>query len=59
MRTIIKSIAKKYLDPAMIRWGSVGATTFVIDYLLFIFLFEINKSVALSNLISTSITTFV
>jgi putative flippase GtrA len=58
MRIKIKSIAKRYFDPAMLRWGSVGATTFVIDYLLFIFLFGITKSVVLSNLISTSIATF-
>ena len=41
----------------MIRWGAVGVTTFVIDYLLFISLFEVIASVFLANLISTSVAT--
>ena len=41
----------------MIRWGSVGVTTFIIDYLLFISLFEVTLSVFLANLISTSVAT--
>lgn len=47
----------KYFEPAMIRWGSVGVTTFIIDYLLFISLFEVTLSVFLANLISTSVAT--
>ena len=55
----IKMLKEKYLDYSMIRWGAVGATTFVIDYLLFIFLFEVTESVFLANLISASIATLI
>jgi len=42
----------------MIRWGVIGTTTFTIDYLLFLILFDLSKSVFLSNLISVTIATF-
>lgn len=41
----------------MIRWAVIGVTTFTIDYLLFLILFDFNESVYLSNLISVTIAT--
>jgi putative flippase GtrA len=41
----------------MIRWGLVGITTTLIDYLLFISLYGLFKSVFLANLISASVAT--
>ena len=57
MRVKINSFKKKYFKPSMIRWGAVGMATFVVDYSLFIFLFEVTKSVYMANLISTSVAT--
>jgi putative flippase GtrA len=42
----------------MIRWAVIGVITFTIDYMLFLILFDYNKSVFLSNLISVTIATF-
>jgi putative flippase GtrA len=50
-------LKSKYLDPSMVRWGAVGLTTFVIDYSVFITLFQLTSSVLISNLISMSIAT--
>ena len=41
----------------MLRWGLVGMTTTLVDYLLFISLYGPIKSVFLANLISTSLAT--
>jgi putative flippase GtrA len=41
----------------MIRWGLVGITTTLIDYLLFISLYGLIKSVFLANLISATVAT--
>ena len=41
----------------MIRWGAVGITTFVIDYLLFLSFFTVTTSVLMANLISTTVAT--
>jgi putative flippase GtrA len=41
----------------MIRWGLVGVTTTLIDYLLFISLYGLIKSVFLANLISATVAT--
>jgi putative flippase GtrA len=41
----------------MIRWGFVGMTTTLVDYLLFIFLYGPIRSVFLANLISASVAT--
>jgi putative flippase GtrA len=41
----------------MIRWGLVGITTTLIDYLLFISLYGPIESVFLANLISASVAT--
>ena len=57
MRSVLNNLYVKYLTPSMIRWGAVGVTTFTIDYLLFLILFDFNESVFLSNLISVTIAT--
>ena len=57
MRSVLNSLYVKYVTPSMIRWGAVGVTTFTIDYLLFLILFDFNESVFLSNLISVTIAT--
>ena len=46
-----------YFDYSMMRWGFVGMTTTLVDYLLFISLYGPIKSVFLANLISTSLAT--
>ena len=40
-----------------VRWGLVGTSTFVFDYVLFIYLFENLNSVFFANMVSTSIAT--
>ena len=57
MRSLPINLYNKYVTPSMIRWGAVGVTTFTIDYLLFLILFDFNESVFLSNLISVTIAT--
>ena len=57
MGSVLNNLYIKYVAPSMIRWGAVGVTTFTIDYLLFLILFDFNKSVFLSNLISVTIAT--
>jgi putative flippase GtrA len=47
----------KYLDPSMVRWGTVGLATFIIDYSIFITLFHFTSSVLVPNLLSMSIAT--
>jgi putative flippase GtrA len=41
----------------MLRWGTVGITTTVIDYILFIFLYDPTRSVYIANLVAASIAT--
>ena len=53
----MKSLKDKYFDYSMIRWGLVGITTTLIDYLLFISLYGMIKSVFLANLISATVAT--
>ena len=53
----MKSLKDKYFDYSMIRWGLVGITTTLIDYLLFISLYGLIKSVFLANLISATVAT--
>lgn len=55
----MKILKEKYIDLSMIRWGAVGVTTFIIDFLLFISLFEVIASVFLANLLSTTVATLV
>ena len=47
----------RIFDFSMLRWGIVGVFTNLIDYMLFINLYGMVKSVLLANLISTSVAT--
>ena len=53
----LKLLKDKYFDYSMIRWGMVGITTTLVDYLLFISLYGPISSVFLANLISASVAT--
>ena len=53
----VKDLFAKYVTPSMIRWSAVGITTFVIDYILFLALYDLSNSVFLANLISATIAT--
>jgi putative flippase GtrA len=53
----LRSLKDKYFDYSMIRWGLVGITTTLIDYLLFISLYRPTESVFLANLISATVAT--
>jgi putative flippase GtrA len=53
----LRSLKDKYFDYSMIRWGLVGMTTTLVDYLLFISLYGPIESVFLANLISASVAT--
>lgn len=57
MRTKFQHLKDKYFDYAMIRWGLVGSTTTVIDFLLFTTLYYAINSVFISNLISATVAT--
>ena len=57
MRSVIKRLAHKYFDPAMLRWAAVGITTTAIDYILFITLFGPIDSVFIANLIAAVVAT--
>jgi putative flippase GtrA len=53
----LKAIKDKYFDYSMIRWGLVGMSTTLVDYLLFISLYGPINSVFLANLISATVAT--
>ena len=53
----LKSLKDKYFDYSMIRWGLVGMTTTLVDYLLFISLYGPFNSVFLANFISATVAT--
>jgi putative flippase GtrA len=53
----LKSLKDKYFDYSMIRWGLVGMSTTLVDYILFISIYGPINSVFLANLISTSVAT--
>jgi putative flippase GtrA len=53
----LKKLKDKYFDYSMLRWGLVGISTTLVDYLLFISLYGPINSVYLANLISASIAT--
>ena len=55
----LKSLKDKYFDYSMIRWGLVGMTTTLVDYLLFLSIYGPINSVFLANLISASVATCV
>ena len=57
MKTRLKAFEERYLEVSMLRWGAVGSTTTVIDYLLFISLYGPTNSVFLANLVAASIAT--
>ena len=57
MKAKIKALKDKYFDYSMLRWSAVGLLTNLIDYLLFITLFGLIKSVFIANLISASVAT--
>jgi putative flippase GtrA len=53
----LKKLKDKYFDYSMLRWGLVGISTTLVDYLLFISLYGPINSVYLANLISASMAT--
>jgi putative flippase GtrA len=53
----LKILKDKYFDYSMLRWGIVGTTTTLVDYLLFISLYGPISSVFLANLISATVAT--
>jgi putative flippase GtrA len=57
MKTRLKVLKDKYFEASMLRWGAVGITTTVIDYLLFISLYGPTNSVFLANLVAASVAT--
>ena len=57
MKTKFMALKDKYLEPSMLRWGAVGITTTIMDYLLFITVYGPTNSVFLANLIAASIAT--
>jgi len=57
MKTRLRELKDKYFEPSMLRWGAVGISTTVIDYLLFISLYGPTNSVFLSNLVAASVAT--
>jgi len=57
MKSKFKVLKDKYFDYSMLRWGTVGILTTVLDYLLFVNLYGPINSVFIANLISASIAT--
>ena len=57
MRLKVKDLSVRYVTPSMIRWSAVGITTFAIDYLIFLVLFDFSDSVFFANLISAIVAT--
>jgi len=57
VRSVVKNLLKRYLDPAMLRWAAVGITTTAIDYILFITLFGPIDSVFVANLFAAVVAT--
>ena len=54
-----KKLKDKYFDYSMLRWGLVGITTTLVDYILFISLYGPISSVFLAILISATVATFI
>ena len=52
-----KKLKDKYFDYSMLRWGLVGMTTTLVDFILFISLYGPISSVFLANLISATVAT--
>ena len=57
MKTSSRALNNKYFEASMLRWGAVGSTTTVIDYLLFISLYGPTNSVFLANLVAAGVAT--
>jgi len=57
VRSVLKNLLKRYLDPAMLRWAAVGITSTAIDYILFITLFGPINSVFVANLFAAVVAT--
>jgi len=57
VRSVVKNLLKRYLDPAMLRWAAVGITTTAMDYILFITLFGPINSVFVANLFAAVVAT--
>ena len=57
MKLKVKNLLPRYVTSSMIRWGAVGITTFAIDYIIFLALFDLSNSVFLANLISVTVAT--
>jgi putative flippase GtrA len=53
----LKLLKDKYFDYSMLRWGLVGMTTALVDYILFISLYGSISSVFVANLISATVAT--
>ena len=57
MRPKLKELRDKYFDRSMLRWALVGITTTAIDYIIFIILYGVTKSVFGSNLVAAATAT--
>jgi putative flippase GtrA len=57
MNSKITKLKDKYFDYSMLRWVAVGASTTLIDYLIFITLYGPINSVFVANLFSASVST--
>ena len=57
MKSKITRLIDKYFDYSMLRWVAVGASTTLIDYLIFITLYGPINSVFVANLFSASVST--
>ena len=57
MNPRIKDLKDKYFDYSMVRWVLVGVSTTVIDYFIFIILYDPIDSVFVVNLISSTVAT--
>lgn len=57
MNSKITRLKDKYFDYSMLRWVAVGASTTLIDYLIFITMYGPVNSVFIANLFSASVST--
>jgi putative flippase GtrA len=57
MNSRITRLKNKYFDYSMLRWVAVGASTTLIDYIIFITLYGPINSVFVANLFSASVST--
>jgi putative flippase GtrA len=57
MNSKIKWLKDKYFDYSMLRWVAVGASTTLVDYLIFITIYGSVNSVFIANLFSASVST--